>query len=207
MNERDALMCIRHGADIVGFVVDYPNPVPWNLDLATAVKLIAAVSEAGKTCIVTGGTPDKVIKIAHEAKPDYIQLHYRESLEDTKSLVAALAKQDIKVIKTLFPDTPDLIQAAKDFCATGVFALLFDARVPENAAFGGSPNLTVFNELQASVDCPVILAGGITSENVAAMIEETNTPIIDLMSGVEQYPGNKDETQISLLFQALDHFV
>jgi len=204
MRERDVRMCARLGADIVGFVVEYPHPVPWNLDVAAAKELLAAAAGGpAKTCVVTGGAPDKIIRLAMETKPDYIQLHCRETIEDTAFLVRELGKHGIKIIKTVFPDTPDLEKTAQAFCAAGVAALLFDPRTPDNAAHGGMADLEVFDRLQRAVSCPVILAGGITPENAAEIVSQSGAARIDLMTGVETCPGVKDEGKVVALFQAL----
>jgi len=197
-------MCIRHGADMVGFVVEYPRPVPWNLSAAKARELIAAVPKPTKTCIVTGGSPDHVLRIAAATKPDAIQLHYNETLEDTAYLVRVLGKQGIKIIKAIFPNTPDLEKTAADFCAAGVYALLFDSRTPDNAEHSGTADLSVYETLQRTVRCPVILAGGITPENAREITHRAK--MIDLMTGVETSPGVKDEVKVVALFQALGKF-
>ncbi|MCL2656524.1 MAG: phosphoribosylanthranilate isomerase [Betaproteobacteria bacterium] len=194
-------MCARHGADILGFVVEYPHSVPWNLSAAQAKELIAA---AGKpSCVVTGGSPEHVLRIATETKPDYIQLHGGETLEDTAYLVRELGMRSIKIIKAIFPDTPDLEKTAAAFCAAGVHAVLFDPRTPDNAQHSGTADLSVYQKLQRTISCPLILAGGITPENAAEIVRQSKAPIIDLMSGVEIRPGIKDETKVTALFQAL----
>ena len=203
MRAEDVRMCVRHGADMVGFVVEYPRPVPWNLSVKAAKELMALVAGPAKTCIVTGGPPDKILRIATETKPDYIQLHCNETLEDTASLVKTLKGHGVKIIKTLFPNTSDLEKTAAAFCATGIDALLFDPRTPDNAVHGGAADLCVFDKLQRTVHCPVILAGGITPGNVAEMALRSKARMIDLMSGVEISPGIKDEPKVAKLFQAL----
>jgi len=202
--KEDALMCARYGADILGFVVEYPHPVPWNLDIRSAKELIAAAPAQAKTCAVTGGPPDKILRIAAEAQPGYIQLHCGETLADTARLVDELGRRGVKIIKTIFPDTPELEKTAADFCAAGVYALLFDPRTPADAARGGAADIAVFDRLRRAVDCPVILAGGITPENAAETVRKSGTRIIDLMTGVESRPGVKDETKVRALFRALD---
>ena len=203
MRAEDVRMCVRHGADIVGFVVEYPHPVPWNLSVETAKELMATVDEPAKTCIVTGGPPDKILRIALETKPDYIQLHDNETLEDTAHLVRALENHGVKIIKTVFPNTPDLEKTAAAFCATGVDALLFDPRTPDNPTHGGMADLSAFDKLRRAVNCPVILAGGISPGNVAEIVLHSGTRNIDLMTGVEVRPGMKDEARVIALFQAL----
>jgi len=207
MRSEDVRMCVHHGTDIVGFVVEYPHPVPWNLNVETAKELMASVSEPAQTCIVTGGPPDKVLRIAREAKPNYIQLHCGETLEDTAYLVKELEKQGVRIIKTLFPNTPDLEKTGAAFCAAGVHALLFDPRTPENAAQGGTVDLSVFGRLQRAVDCPVILAGGITPGNAAEIVRQSESQMIDLMTGVELRPGVKDESKVMALFQAFPKMI
>ncbi len=196
-------MCIRHGADILGFVVEYPHPVPWNLSAASARTLIAGVGKGAKTCVVTGGPPEHVLRIADETRPDLIQLHGGETLADTARLIGPLSQQGIKIIKAVFPDTPDLENTAAAFGAAGVEAILFDPRTPKNARHGATADLSVYEKLRRAVDCPVILAGGITPNNVSEILRQTGAPIIDLMTGVETAPGFKDETLVSALFQAL----
>lgn len=201
MREEDARMCASHGADILGFVVEYPNPVPWNLDIQAARELIARIPAPAKSCVVTGGAREHIMRVATQTKPDYIQLHCGESLKDTTYLVNALGEQGIKIIKTLFPNTPGLEQAAADFCAAGVYALLFDPRTPDNAANGGLADISAFLRLKQAASCPVILAGGINPENIAGFICKVRPEIIDLMTGVEQSPGIKDEAKVAALFR------
>lgn len=202
MRAEDVRMCVRHGVDIVGFVVEYPRPVPWNLNVATAKELIAVADEPAKICIVTGGKPDKVLRIAMETMPDYIQLHCNETLQDTAQIVRELKNHGVKIIKTVFPNTPDLEKTAAAFCTAGVYALLFDPRTPDNAVHGGMADLSAFDKLQRAVSCPVILAGGISPGNVAEIVLQSSARIIDLMTGVEICPGIKDEAKVAALFQA-----
>jgi len=203
MRAQDVQMCARHGADIVGFVVEYPRPVPWNLSVAKAKELMAAVRRPTETCAVTSGSADHVLRIAAETKPDYIQLHGDETLEVTTHLVSELGKRGIRVIKALFPDTPDLEKTAADFCAAGVYAVLFDPRTPDNATHSGAADLSAYQKLRHALECPVVLAGGITPENAADIIRQTKARMIDLMTGVEVCPGIKDEAKIIALFQAV----
>jgi len=168
-----------------------------------AKKLAANVLCPAETCVVAGGPRDKIIKLATEIKPGYIQLHGGESLGDTAFLAEKLKKIGVKIIKAVFPNTPDLKKAAADFCKAGVYALLFDPRTPENAAAGGIADTDMFVTLKNAVNCPVIIAGGINPENAADIIQKTKAQIIDLMTGVEKAPGVKDEKKVKLLFEKI----
>ena len=200
----DLWMCVRFGADIVGFVVDYPRPVPWNLDLQQASELIKSTPPSAKTCVVTGGATGKILSLARELRPDYLQLHYGETPEETAYLCGELRELGIRVIKALSPGLPDLEQAAVSFAATGVYALLLDPRTPDNAAHGaGTASFAVYKKVARAVSCPVFLAGGITSANVREAVRQTGAPLIDLMTGVESSPGVKDRAKVAALFAAL----
>ena len=200
----DVQMCVRYGADIIGFVVDYPRPVPWNLDLQQAVELIKSTPKQAKTCVVTGGAVDNILGVAREIRPDYLQLHYGETLEDTAYLCEKLGELGIRVIKALSPGQPDLEQVAASFATAGVYALLLDPRTPDNAAGGaGTANFAAYKRVAHIVNCPVFLAGGITSANVREAVRQTGAPLIDLMTGVESTPGFKDQAKVAELFAAL----
>ena len=204
MRADDIQMCVRHGADIIGFVADYPRQVPWDIGAQAAGELIQCVSKPAQTCIVTGGKVEKIIKLALETEPDYIQLHFNETLGDTVYIVRELKKKGIKVIKTLFPGTPDIEEAAKKFSQTGIYALLLDHRTPGNAVTGGAADLLLYRKIRESVNLPIILAGGITPENVNEILLHSEAPFIDLMTGVESSPGVKDEAKMNALFAALE---
>ena len=203
MRKDDVSMCLRYGADILGFVVDYPRPVPWNLSAAAARELISAVSGQTKTCVVTGGSPEKVISLARGLRPYYIQLHANETLADVRCIIRELRGSGVKIIKAIFQNTPDLEAVAADFCALGIHALLFDARTPDRATSSGTVDLSLFQKLQSATNLPIILAGGITPENAAEIIMMSKAKIIDLMTGVEHCPGVKDERKVAALFRAL----
>ena len=196
----DVRMCMRHGADVLGFVVDYPKPVPWNLTLNEAKELMAAVNLPTKTCVVTGGTTKHVYEMAEMLRPHYIQLHWDIPLADPADLVESLKQINVKLIQTIFPNTPDLEQVAADFCHAGVYALLLDPRTP-NGVEGGNADIIIWDKVQNAVTCPVILAGGITPKNVTKLIKGSNIWMIDLMTGVEITPGMKDEGLVVELFK------
>jgi len=172
------------------------------------VKEQSASGEQGEkppaeTCVVTGGERGAVLRIASTLAPNYIQLHCNETLEDTAYFVRELGKHNIKIIKTIFPNTPDPEKAAADFSAVGVYALLFDPRTPDNAGHGGNADIAAFHRLQRAAGCPVIIAGGITPENAAEIARQSGASILDLMTGVEKTSGVKDEERVAALFAAL----
>ena len=199
MRAEDVVMCSKYGADILGFVTEYPKPVPWNLSKEQAKALIAGVPDGVKTCVVTGGSAEKIIRLAREIKPDFIQLHYNETPQDTAEIVKELSDIDVKVIKRLPVDSENLTELAVKYEQTGCYALLYDPRNPNTAHEGGRVDVLTYLKLKEAVKCPVILAGGITPGNVAELISQAKPPVIDLMTGVEKTPGVKDEEKVKML--------
>lgn len=214
MQPEDVRHCLDIGVDVLGFVTEYPLAVPWNLKREQTAALIDQVRRSAdgqtKSCIVTGGSPEFVIELATELKPDLIQLHYRESFEDTRIIVNELKKLDIGIIKTI-PASPaarleqfgtdNLLAAVELLNSIDIYAILVDSRGPENASKTGSQIDTDFcHQVITAAKKPVIIAGGISPENITEMIKETGAEIIDIMTGVEVSPGVKS-------FELLDRAV
>ena len=56
-------LCVESGADCVGFVVEYPVSVPWNLSREQARGLVSLVPPMVTRAVVTGGGPEKVLAL------------------------------------------------------------------------------------------------------------------------------------------------
>ena len=213
MREEDVLLCGKLGVDIAGFVAEYPLPVPWNLTRSRVRALMELAEGPMKTCLVTGGEREAVLELVKSLAPDYVQLHYRETLEDTRRITAALAPLGTGVIKTLPLDGEErLRQFGKRDLETcvglleeaGVSALLVDSRGPKNAASGGERvDSGLFERVKASARIPVILAGGITPENAREVTAALGPEMVDVMTGVESSPGVKRETALRALLKEL----
>ena len=78
MTERDVISCAEAGIHTLGFVADYPEPVPWNLTRDEARRSLQ-VPPYMHMC-GTGGTPDDVIKTALSVRPSVVQLHQETSM-------------------------------------------------------------------------------------------------------------------------------
>ena len=208
MREEDVDHCINSGADIVGFVVDYPVAVPWNLDKKRAGELInhfrKKTEETGikcECCIVSGGSIEKLSNLISVLKPDYIQLHYKED-EDT--IIGLKKLHSIKIIKTV----PEGSDDAKAFEKAGADILLVDARNAENAASSGySLNEEFYKNVRASVDIPVMAAGGINPSNVKDIIDRLSPELIDIMTGVEESFGIKSQKKINDLMDNIKDYI
>jgi phosphoribosylanthranilate isomerase len=206
-------MCLKLGVDILGFVTEYPLPVPWNLSRDKTRALLRLVLPAHRSCLVTGGSPAKVIELAADQRPSLVQLHYQETLEETRIIAAALRELNIGVIKTvptlrseriLQFGTADLEMIVEKLCKTRVYGLLADTRSPANASENGNALDHKFcKQIISWSSKPVIIAGGINAGNVRALLSSTQSKFIDVMTGVESHPGKKDEAKLGQLLASI----
>ena len=213
MRKEDVTMCCNLGVDICGFVVEYPIAVPWNLTREQCAALLPSISADAKSCIVTGGACERIISLALELKPNFVQLHYHETLNDTAAITRALSPYGIGVIKTIPSKKEDRLQqfgtddagtCAKLLCSVGVYAVLVDGRESTNAAgIGTKADLSLFAEVSNAVSCPVMLGGGITQKNCHELLKCVTPDIIDIMTGVESAPGIKSEEKTSELIDSM----
>lgn len=211
MSASDIELCSR--ADILGFVVEYPENVPWNLSAARAKELLPLVRKPCMSCIVTGGSPEKVVSLARELKPDYLQLHHKENPEEIRRVASELAKMGIRMIRSIpcsarkrreLFGTDSLASLAAMFAEMGVAQLLADTRDAENAADVCAPTpVDVFRELKKYSPVTVILAGGITPDNVRGVISESGADRIDCMTGIELSPGVKSPAAVDKFFRQI----
>lgn len=212
MREEDVELCVNAGTDIIGFVVEYPVDVPWNLEQDRAAELIghfrkytARHFSDAKCCVVSGGKPEKLAELSRYLKPDYIQLHYKENAEDVRLLGNALKETSVKMIKTIPSDVKDIGECALEYEKCGASILLVDARNSENAANSHAMiDEDMFHKVRSAVKIPVMAAGGITPENVADLVSRLKPEIIDLMTGVEERHGVKSADKIKRLFEELN---
>lgn len=216
MREEDVESAIKQDVNILGFVVEYPLPVPWNMKLERAEKLVAhfrkaSASSPTKCSVVTGGPVDKILSIDKALSPDYLQLHFKETADDIRALKKAGVKA--KIIKTVPLNSKDRVfqsgeedigKCASIFEEAGADIVLVDARGPENAASSVSLiDVELYKAVKSAVSIPVMAAGGITPDNVRNIIEELKPDMIDMMTGIEISPGIKSEESITSIMKGV----
>jgi phosphoribosylanthranilate isomerase len=181
------------GADFIGLNFYPKSPRYVSLDQAKAL----ADQARGRTKIVTltvDATDDVLNAITSTVRPDYIQVHGKE----TPGRVAEIAHlTGLPVIKAIGVASADDVQNAKAY--TSAAFILFDAK-PHTLPGG---NGVAFDwSLMNAVKTEYMLAGGLTPLNVAEAIRITGTAMVDVSSGVETAPGQKDEALIRKFIEA-----
>lgn len=196
---------IEAGADLVGFVLFAKSPR--NVNLEQAAALVARARERGSVQTVTllvDPDDELVHRVVATVKPDLIQLHGHETPERAEAI---RRRSGLPVMKAVPVASPAEVAAAFAYLEPGGGAdlLLFDAKPPErpDALPGGNGLIFDWHILDgARRRTSFALAGGLTPENVAQAIDLTGAAIVDVSSGVESRPGEKDADLIRRFLRA-----
>lgn len=202
MSSSDIDMAVTAGADALGFVTEYPVPVPWNIDRERAAELIGTAPPFVTTTAVVGGGVEDMVAIARLAKPHFLQLHGDETLEEIRVVCGELEGTGTKVLKALRIDAETGLaqfseqnptEACRILADSGVAGLVVDSKTGKRpAGTGVTLDWSVMQRVSASIRLPLILAGGLTAENVAGAIETVHPYAVDVISGVERSAAVKD---------------
>ncbi|MXR21341.1 phosphoribosylanthranilate isomerase [Halobacterium bonnevillei] len=188
--ERDLHAAVDAGADAVGFIADVNVDTPREVAVERAAALVAAAPPFVTTVLVTmPGTPERAADLVERVNPDVIQVHSGLSVDEVET-VAATAP--VSVIKTVDAAAPD----GKRFDDV-VDALLVDSVDSEGAGgTGRTHDWDATREFADTADSPVVLAGGLTPENVAEAVATVEPFAVDVASGVERAGGEKDHDAV-----------
>ncbi len=200
INTPDALAAaLAAGADAVGFVF-FP-PSPRNLGIAAAGALAGRVNgRATKVALTVDADDTLLASIVEAVKPDMLQLHGQESPARVASIRARFG---LPMMKALPVETRADLAAVPDY-AKLADRILFDARPPRGASRPGGLGTPFDWSLLEKLDLPVpfTLSGGLDPENVAEAIRVTRPDGVDVSSGVERAPGEKDPEKIRAFIRA-----
>lgn len=187
------------GADYVGLVF-FP-PSPRNLSPATARALAVKARGRAKIVALMVDPDDALIEsVIALADPDMLQLHGDETPGRVREIHRRWGKPVMKAVKV---ETAEDAQTALDYRGIADF-VLFDARAPDDSTRpGGNGAPFDWRALLGVKDqLPYMLSGGLTPDNVAEAIRATGAGIVDVSSGVEVRPGEKDPELIRRFLRA-----
>jgi len=192
-------VALESGADLVGFVFFAPSPR--NLGLAAARELGARVKgRAGKVALSVDADDATLAAVVEALRPDMLQLH---GVEPPERVTALRARFGLPVMKAIpIAERKDL--ARIDLYKTVADRLIFDARAPQEATRPGGLGTPFDWALLKGIDpgIPYMLSGGLDAHNVADALRVTRAPGVDVSSGVERAPGEKDADKICAFIRA-----
>ncbi len=189
------------GARYVGFVF-FPKS-PRHLDVPKAAELAGQVPLGiAKVALTVNATDAELDHILASVPLDMLQLHGKES---TARVSEVKERYGLPVMKAIgVADQADLAQI--DVYSQVADQLLIDAKPPKEAVLPGGNGLSFDWRLLAGRkywQCPWMLAGGLTPDNVAEAVLMTGAQQVDVSSGVESAPGIKDAEKIRAFVSAV----
>lgn len=200
LSTRETLdVALDSGADMVGFVFFPPSPRHVGFDAARDLGARAG-SRAAKVALTVDADDAFIAQVIEALRPDLLQLHGKES---PARVTALKARFGLPVMKAIAVEaTADLASVAPWRAVAD--RLLFDARAPKDATRPGGLGKAFDWTLLEGVDpgVPWMLSGGLTPENVAEALRVTKAPGVDVSSGVERAPGEKDPEKIRAFIRA-----
>jgi len=169
--------------------------------LPAQAKETLAGRRARKVGVFADQAETEIADIAREVGLDVVQLHGASTPERVQAVRAATGLEVWAVLRTPDGVLPD---DAEDL-ADEADALVVDALVPGH--LGGSGVAVPWLALGESLDAMerghrIVLAGGLTPENVAEAIDYVSPSIVDVSSGVESAPGIKDHARVRAFITA-----
>jgi phosphoribosylanthranilate isomerase len=194
MRHGDVNTALDNGADAVGFVVGSPSS-PRNLSLQRAKSLMRTVPVfATRVAVTSSDDAATVYRICKALRPEAVQLHHHNS-----ELIRILRRTDPEVkliLATALKNHSSLAEAKRNSNYSD--AVLADS--PSASGMGGTGKLhdwSLTAKLRREISPhPLIMAGGLTPENVRSAIVKVRPFAVDVSSGVESKIGTKDTNKV-----------
>jgi phosphoribosylanthranilate isomerase len=191
---------LDHGAAFVGAVFFARSPR--NITPEDARPLFErARGRAGIVAVTVDADEDLLSRIGAHLRPDFVQLHGRESVARAHEVRRLTGAGIVKVLSVSTPADLDAADGWEDHAEH----LMFDARPPSGSDLPGG--------VGASFDWAMMrgrafrhdwfLAGGLTPDNAVAAAAISGAPLLDVSSGVESDPGVKDAARIAAFLKAV----
>jgi phosphoribosylanthranilate isomerase len=189
----DALAAIEAGADYLGFNF-YPKSVRF-IEKQACTEITAVLKKEYPHIKLVGvfvnSSVEEVNDILDTCSLDLAQLHGDETAETLNELEGKAFKA--------FRGIPENING---FARDDAPALLVDASV--KGAYGGTGVTADWNgAAELAKRYPLLLAGGLTPENIADAVSRVKPWGVDVASGVESIPGEKDAAKMKAFVKAI----
>jgi phosphoribosylanthranilate isomerase len=188
----DALAAVSYGADAIGLV--FYAPSPRYVTISQAAAIVDAIPPfVSVVALFVNATKDEIGEVISQVSVDVLQFHGDEA--ETECVQYGLPY--LKAIRVKH-DT-NLIQYAKTYQSAK--ALLLDTY--SEHAVGGTGQVFDWSLIPKNLSMPVILAGGLTPENVSEAVKQVHPYAVDVSGGVEASKGIKDSVKVAAFMAAI----
>ncbi|MBP1986166.1 phosphoribosylanthranilate isomerase [Halolamina salifodinae] len=187
--QADVAAAVDTGADALGFITDVEVDTPREIDPERARDLAATVPPFVTTVAVTiPETVEEAVTVAETVDPDAIQIYGDFGPNEIEEIHQRAGVDVIVALGVEDRQRAHELDGAAD-------ALLVDSLTEEGAGgTGETHDWDATRELREELDTPLVLAGGLTPENVADAVATVDPFVVDTASGIERddEPGRKD---------------
>lgn len=189
-----AAACAAAGADAIGIVFYLKSPR--YIDTRQAVKICSALPEGvARVGVFVDAAYDTIMAAVDACGLTAVQLHGRES----PAFVRRMADTSVTVIKALYAQSDPGLDLAPSYRAAGYLVECKRAALP-----GGNALSWNWSAAQGfSNRYPMVLAGGLTPENVSEAVAAAQPDAVDVSSGVESRPGLKNIDRVRTFIDAV----
>jgi len=191
-NQADLQAAVEAGTDAIGVISSVDVATSREVDRGTAAELIAAVPPfVTATLVSMPDDAEHAVELVKAIRPDALQLHGNFDADD---LGYIRAETGVKVIAAVDHEETDRASALDGVAD----ALLVDSTTDEGAGgTGETHDWEATGDLVETLTTPVILAGGLTPDNVGEAVRVAAPFGVDVASGVERSEGSKDHTAVA----------
>ena len=182
----DALLAVECGADLIGLNFYPLSPRSVTLPIAQAIRAVLPTYIQCVGVFVNAASED-IAALVEQVPLNAIQFHGDETATDIQRWTCTTIKAVRIPIDGIIPPLEDMPSTY----------LLLDTYRP--GRYGGTGEVfawTATAALPQTVRQRLLLAGGLTPENVAAAVQTVRPWAVDVASGVESTPGHKDPDKV-----------
>jgi phosphoribosylanthranilate isomerase len=198
----DAALAVRLGADAVGVLVGLVHASEDEVDPGRALGILATLPPFVAGTLVTHRAEfEDVCRLCEATRPQVLQLHGDFSLEAIARLRESFPT--LRIAKTVHVGGEEALEDATQ-AAPYADAILLDTRTATRLGGTGlTHDWSISRRIRDALsDTPVILAGGLTPDNVACAIAQVRPYAVDVNSGVSRRRGQKSEALVDRFIRA-----
>jgi phosphoribosylanthranilate isomerase len=190
-NLNDANVAVENGASAIGFIFYEKSPRTISINNAKSISkhLPKTIARVG---VFVNHEKDFIRLAISEVPLDMIQLHGDETPDFCSQF-------DVAILKALRIKNEASLSVMDQY---DVAVFLLDTF--SNDQYGGTGETFDWSVLNRKFKTPIILSGGLNSENILDAIDAVNPSAVDVNSGVESSPGKKDFNKLKSLFKNLN---
>ena len=189
-----ALACVDAGAAAIGFVFFDRSPRHVSIETAHTIsrQLPSGIARVG---VFVDEPYDVIMQRVAACGLTCVQLHGRE----TPGLVMQLKSAGVRVIKSLFMDRHPNLKTAHQFTADAFLAECGTGPLPG----GNAKTWNYADAVDLGTSHPLVLAGGLSPDNISGAVQSAHPDAVDVSSGVEASPGIKDISLVKQFMEAV----